>query len=113
MILLVCGGRAFNDWEKFCDAMQLLPHAATIIIEGGARGADRMGRTWARLEGILCATVEAEWARNGRKAAGPARNSAMLLLRPDYCLAMPGGSGTADMKQKASAAGVPVWEPWG
>jgi len=37
----------------------------------------------------------------------------MLLLRPDYCLAMPGGSGTADMKQKASAAGVPVWEPWG
>ena len=113
MILLVCGGRAFNDWLKFDTAMRRLPEAPTIIIEGGARGADRMGRTWAELNGIHCATVEAKWGRDGRSAAGPVRNSAMLLLRPDYCLAMPGGSGTADMKRKASAAGVPVWEPWG
>jgi hypothetical protein len=112
MILLVCGGRGFNDWAKFCDAMRGLPVAPTLIIEGDARGADRLAKTWASLEGVHCATVPPLWKQNGN-AAGGDRNAAMLTLRPDYCLAMPGGSGTADMKRKASAAGVPVWAPWG
>lgn len=112
MIVLVCGGRAWADWERFKQAAQMLPVRPTLIIEGGAKGADRMGRTYAVINGIHYATVPALWDTYGNRA-GPLRNSATVLLRPEYCLAMPGGSGTADMKQKASAAGIPVWAPWG
>lgn len=112
MILLVCGGRNFHDWERFVWALQQFPTPPTVIIEGDARGADRLAKTYARLNGIHCATVPALWKTHGN-AAGPIRNGVMLKLRPDYCLAMPGGSGTADMKRQASAAGVPVWAPWG
>lgn len=112
MILLVCGGRNFNDWERFCAALSGLPFRPDLVVEGDARGADRLAKTWARLEGIHCATVPAMWQEHGRRA-GAARNAAMLALRPDYCLAMPGGAGTDDMKRQASAAGIPVWAPWG
>ncbi len=80
-----------------------------MVIEGGARGADRLCRLWCREKGIHVATVEALWDfyDNG---AGPIRNSAMLQLKPDIVLAFPGGNGTKDMVKKAKAAGLTVIE---
>ena len=80
-----------------------------MVIEGGARGADRLARLWARARGIHVATVDALWDYydNG---AGPIRNQAMLQLRPDVVVAFPGGTGTADMVKRAKAAGIQVIE---
>lgn len=41
------------------------------------------------------------------------QGGAMLLLRPRYCVAFPGGSGTNDMVEQCEAAGVTVWRPYG
>jgi hypothetical protein len=112
MKLLICGGRTFTDYIALCDAMKRLPFRPSFIIEGGAKGADRLGRTWAISNGVHYATVPALWDTHGNKA-GPMRNSMMLLLNPNYCLALPGGTGTADMVKKCEANGIPTWRPLG
>jgi len=111
MILLICGGRFFNDYEALCAAMRELPFVPEIIIEGGAKGADSLARSWASSNGVHWAEVPALWT-NYYKAAGGLRNSAMLLLKPDYCLAMPGNSGTADMVAKCKDNNITVWGPY-
>jgi hypothetical protein len=112
MKLLVTGGRDFVDSVRFNEAMRQLPFKPDMIIQGGARGADTLAKHWAKANGVHPVTVDALWGFHG-KAAGSLRNCAMLWLQPDYCLAMPGGSGTANMKQKAAEAGLPVWAPYG
>jgi len=112
VIVLVCGGRDyFGDIDE---AMNLLHSQFPIelVIHGDAKGADRRGGMWAKNKGIHYAAVPALWDILGRKEAGPKRNSAMLLLKPQYCVAFPGGSGTADMIQKCEAVGIPVWRPY-
>jgi hypothetical protein len=80
----------------------------TIIVEGGARGADQLAREIAADLGVHCATVPALWRRYG-KSAGPRRNAAMALLNPDVVFAYSlGGAGTADMVRRAEAAGIRV-----
>ena len=112
MRLLICGGRNFNDYARLESCMVQLPYTPSIIIEGGARGADRLGRQWAITTGLHYATVPALWDVYS-KSAGPLRNSAMLLLLPEYCIAMPGGSGTADMVRQCTDLKIPVWQPYG
>jgi hypothetical protein len=80
------------------------------VIEGGALGADRLGRAWARTNGITVHTVEADWKRFGI-AAGHIRNGVMLMLIPDLVVAFHGGRGTANMIKQAKAAGVKVFQP--
>jgi hypothetical protein len=50
----------------------------------------------------------ADWDRYGKNAAGPIRNSAMVKLGADLCLAFPlaGSSGTWDCAKKAVRAGI-------
>jgi hypothetical protein len=111
MRLLICGGRAFQDFQALSAAIEVLPFKPSIIIEGGARGADSLARGWAVQNKVHYAEVPALWGEFGRQG-GTERNAAMLLLRPDYCLAMPGGAGTADMVRRCQEAGVTVWEPY-
>ena len=82
------------------------------IIEGGClSGADSIARNWAETNGIECRTYVADWERHGR-AAGPMRNQLMLdREKPDGVIAFPGGRGTEDMKRRALAAHVKIWEP--
>ena len=108
MRLLVCGGRGFADEPGFNRLMGTLIERPSVVIHGGARGADRMAGRWALNHGIPAEVYEADWDRDG-KAAGPIRNARMLAEgKPDLVLALPGGRGTADMVAKAEAAGVPV-----
>ena len=107
MIVLVCGGRNFSDQAVFDSAMNDLPLFPELIIQGGASGADYMAKQWAEKYGVHCAEVKALWDYHGRKA-GPLRNSAMLILQPAYCIALPGGKGTANMISQCEASGIPV-----
>lgn len=109
--LLVCGGRDYSDHETVFSKLDAIhtKRNITLLIEGGASGADTLCRMWARNRGVICATVNAVWDKRGR-GAGPQRNAAMLSLNPDGVLAFPGGRGTANMVQQAKDAGVRVVE---
>lgn len=112
MRVLVCGGRHFNDQVSVVDALNVLAatHGNLTVIEGGATGADRHARKWAYYNGHAIQTFQADWSKYGR-AAGPIRNQQMLDEgKPDLVLAFPGGRGTADMTNRAKAAGVCVQE---
>ncbi len=111
MKVLVCGGRKYEDRKRVYDVLNEWENSQeiTLLIEGGAPGADTLARDWARLNGVHVAEVKADWTSWGMKA-GPMRNTAMLLLQPDFVIAFPGGTGTADMVRKAKKAGINVRE---
>lgn len=106
MIVLVTGGR---DFQGSVDALSLF--RIDILIHGGAKGADLAADTWARMRGIHRAQVDALWGIYGQ-SAGYRRNSAMLLLKPELCVAFPGGKGTAMMVKLCRDNGITVWEPY-
>lgn len=122
--VLVCGGRYFADVALVFDTLTSLHinQGISAIIEGGATGADRHARDWAKHRGVTVETYRAAWndiLRPGavvryRKdgsaydaAAGPWRNATMLRDgRPDMVVAFPGDTGTADMVRQARRAGL-------
>lgn len=107
LVALFCGSRDWSDRGAIRRQLRALP-PDSIVIEGGARGADRIAREEAETLGIHVATVAALWRRFGR-FAGPRRNEAMLRLCPDVVHAYPlGGAGTAHMIAAAERAGVEV-----
>ncbi len=107
--VVVCGSRSFVSFEAIEERLaRLAPN--TIIIEGGADGADTAANYRARKLGLHVATVKANWQHHGKKA-GPLRNQAMLDIGPDLVIAFrsSGSSpGTDHMVRIARAAGVPV-----
>ena len=110
MRLLVCGGRDFSDTAAAYKTLDDMHRAFGIgtVIEGDARGADRIAGDWARKNGVTNLKFPANWSAHGR-AAGAIRNQQMLDEgKPTHVLAFPGGRGTADMVDRARKAGVPV-----
>lgn len=118
MKVLVCGGRTYSNWTKVEQVLDDLhnaegiykdrPWKITCIIQGGAPGADLLGKKWAMKNGICCIQVDANWSYY-KKAAGPIRNRWMLdFCNPDMCVAFPeeGSKGTYDMLDAAFEAGV-------
>lgn len=102
MIILVCGGRKYNNRARVYSTLTRIHTLKPIevLIEGGAKGADTLAREWAKDAGVHCATMPALWNKLG-DAAGPPRNRAMALLRPTLVVAFPGNSGTRDMMNTA------------
>lgn len=106
MRVLVCGGRDFDDPGLLFKTLE--NHHIEKLIEGGARGADRIARQYAYTMNIPKLTFEADWKKYGN-SAGPIRNQQMIDEgKPDLVIAFPGGRGTADMVKRAIKAGVPV-----
>lgn len=110
MRVLVCGGREFRD-EVRVNAVLDAQHGLqpiTLIIQGGASGADALAGHWARANKVKQRVFEADWARYGR-AAGGIRNQQMLdEAKPDLVVSFPGGPGTTDMVNRAVHASVEV-----
>lgn len=112
MRLLICGGRDYTDKNKMYKFLDILKKNMQIdvIIEGDARGADRIAGFWARDNKIDNLKFPADWDTHG-KAAGILRNRKMLDEgKPDMVIAFPGGRGTANMVFIAKEAGVEVVE---
>ena len=114
MILLVTGGRDYNDRAAIYSALTLLhaTYPVSTLIHGCARGVDTICGQWATDNHIPVVRCPADWETHG-KAAGAIRNAEMLQHNPTYLVAFPGGRGTADMVRKARAAGLTVWMPYG
>ena len=112
MRVLARGGREFANRQMLSEALNRLHQERdiTLIISGGARGADTMAEWWAKAEGVPCDVYQADWVGLGRKA-GPIRNQHMLDVgKPDLVVAFPGGRGTADMVRRGREAGKEVIE---
>lgn len=136
--ILVCGGRTFGElasinrqnpeWDKrekeykmvfsWLDRLTIpnptedpetwLPEDGTVIIQGGAKGADAAAHDWAVCNWVPMEEYPADWGKHGKRA-GYIRNVEMLEKgKPDLVLAFPGGKGTEMMVKLAVAAGVPV-----
>ena len=61
------------------EAVRLAPWEPTLVISGGARGADILGERWARENHVPVTKFPAEWRVNGiyNPSAGFERNSRM------------------------------------
>lgn len=112
MIVLVCGGRDYNNAERVFSVLDRIHQKYTIdtIVHGDANGADFMGSAWAINRGVKEIACPAAWEKHGKRA-GPIRNQYMLdTYKPDLVVAFPGGNGTAHMKKIAEKDGVRVVE---
>jgi hypothetical protein len=117
MRLLVCGSRTWTDQARLRQVLDQVvsehDDGQVTVIEGDARGADRLAGQLARERGWRLERYPADWTREGR-AAGFRRNARMLREgRPDLVVAFTVGPlaesrGTADMVRRAQEAGVPV-----
>jgi hypothetical protein len=108
MRVIVTGSRDWADYQLIRARLAKLP-PGSLVIQGGAPGADQLAAMACAALGIECLTCPADWAKHG-KAAGPIRNQVMLDKRPGLVLAfpLPSSRGTWDMVAKAKAQGVPV-----
>jgi hypothetical protein len=108
-VALFCGSRDWTDREAIRRDLEALP-PNSVVIEGGARGADRIAREEAQALGIHVATVPALWDFHG-KGAGYRRNEAMARMRPDFVYAYNlGTGGTEQMIRVAEAECIQVRE---
>lgn len=110
--ILICGGRDYDDYERFREILHTYwrAYGDFEIISGGARGADSMAERYAAEYKHEIDVFPADWDTHGRKA-GPLRNQQMLDEgKPDLVIAFSGGTGTADMVRRAKKAGVLVDE---
>ena len=109
-LALFCGSREWTDRARIRADLDRLP-AGSIVIEGGARGADRIAREEAQALGLHVATVNALWDHYGR-SAGYRRNEAMARLQPDFVHAypLPGSAGTGHMVRIAESECIQVHE---
>lgn len=103
MKVLVAGGRDFKDRKLLYDTLNNLNDSNTIteIINGDAKGADKLSTEWAISVGCLYTLFPADWEKNGN-AAGPIRNTEMLeQSKPNLVVIFPGGKGTDHMSKLA------------
>lgn len=117
MVVLICGGRDYDDWYQMGELIWLLHERGMRgLVHGDARGADRMaGAIYKELLFLTesadrrwIVTMPADWEKYGI-GAGPIRNATMLgEFKPDLVVAVKGGRGTANMVMQAMTRGVPV-----
>ena len=119
-VALVCGDRNWSDSLAIRDVLDTFPEGdQTVVITGGARGADIIAWHIAKDKGFRNIRIDAPWEAFGKRA-GPVRNQWMLDLllmmrsanhAPIYDVHAFHGNiasskGTADMLSRARAAGV-------
>lgn len=116
-VVLVTGTRELRDPAPVRAELERLQ--PDLVIHGWCpKGVDAHADAWARERGLIVVRVAADWKRDGKRAAGPKRNSVLVRLACLYrelghevvCLAMPGPNsvGTHDCGRKAARAGLRV-----
>ena len=111
MRVLICGDRHWENREAIRSWLaKLQDWGYDTVIEGGAKGADRIAEQEARLMGFTVIEFPAEWDLYGR-AAGPIRNKQMIVEgKPELVVAFHSditqSKGTANMVSQARKAGI-------
>ena len=114
MRVIVAGSRNYTDrefLEMILDDVFPVCTYGAVVVQGFARGADRMAYEWAKSAGVGIETYVADWKQFG-KSAGYIRNRAMVESGADLCLIFygPDGetAGTKNTEELARNAGIPV-----
>ena len=110
VLLIVAGGRDFDDWDMMNEALYRFPMIlVTEFVNGMCEtGADEMAREYARKRGRKVHKFPADWDELGKKA-GPIRNGVMAAFAHVLIAFWDGKSpGTRDMINKALKAGLEV-----
>jgi hypothetical protein len=116
--ILVTGGRTYTDRTAVARALRHIGEHYVfgakpdeiVLVHGDATGADRLAAEEATALGWRTEAhpVHAEdYDRHGKRAP-ILRNQRMVILGANYCIAFPGGSGTAHCRRAALAAHIPV-----
>lgn len=126
--VIIAGSRTFYDFQMLCDYCDKILKEKSkthriIIIEGGAKGADALGRKYAEQRGYDCETFEADWKDFSEPCvikenaygkynalAGHNRNQKMAELADALIAFNKGTSGTNDMVSRAKKHGLLVRE---
>jgi len=73
MKVAIVGSRGFNDMELLRATLEEFRGQITLIVSGGAKGADTLGEQYAKENGIPTLIFKPDWEKHG-KAAGFIRN---------------------------------------
>ena len=116
MKVLVCGSRTYKNALQLGSVLEGLNSIVEIevIVEGEAKGADKMARWWAEGADVPVDPHPADWETFG-KSAGYLRNVEMLNTDPDLVIAFfdkpeEESRGTAMMCKLAEDNGTDVWK---
>lgn len=75
MKVAVIGSRSFDNYEEVCRILSQIK--ITLLISGGARGADRLGERYAKENNIETKIFLPDWNKHG-KIAGFLRNTDII-----------------------------------
>jgi len=109
--VLCCGDRNWTNRKVVRTVLESLAPRIEVVIEGEARGADRISRQEAEGLGLKVLRFPADWESHGRRA-GFLRNIQMLDQEPDLVIAfhdhMEKSKGTSHTVREAKARGIKV-----
>ena len=129
--VIVAGGRDFTDYEFAKEKINEVIESFTeeqcyeiVIVSGKAAGADALGERFAEEYGLEIDPYPAKWKvlegdfpikikenQYGKynALAGFNRNE-LMSQNADALIALPGGSGTADMVSRATKQGLKIYD---
>lgn len=104
----VVGSREFDNYALLSETLSPFLKTVTLLVSGGAKGADSLGKQWADENGIPVVIYKPDWDNYG-KVAGFRRNSE-IVSNSDCIIAFWDGEsrGTADTIKKAKISGLNV-----
>jgi hypothetical protein len=108
--VIIAGSRTIKDYLLVKSAVIESGFIISKVIEGGAKGVDRLGRLWAVRNGRPFITYNADWELYGRRSAGSIRNNKMAKVGNALIAVWDGQStGTKNMIELAIANGLRVF----
>lgn len=109
MRTIIAGSRSCNNPQELFSALDACGWVPTVVLSGGARGADSLGEWWAAYSGVPCERFTAYWEFAGRRA-GYARNERMAA-NADALIALwdNNSPGTGHMIDIANRRGLRVY----
>jgi hypothetical protein len=109
MRTIIAGSRDYTDYSGLQEALEQCGWAPTVVICGGARGADALGKIWAIGQSIPYELYPADWKRYD-KSAGYKRNVRMAENAEALIALWDGVSpGTSHMIDIATQKGLKVY----
>jgi len=108
MKVVICGSRAITDKDLVEFLIENSGFEITEVIEGGARGVDKIAGEWATAQNLPLTIMKAEWHLYGNRA-GPVRNHQMVKAGDAVIAVWDGKSrGTRSTIEYANAEKKPV-----
>jgi predicted Rossmann fold nucleotide-binding protein DprA/Smf involved in DNA uptake len=106
--LAIIGSRSFNNVELFGKTLEPYVDKISLVISGGAKGADSLAEEWAGFNGINTEIYLPDWDKHGKRA-GFIRNIEIIGACDAVIAFWDGESkGTAHSIQLAKETGKPV-----